>query len=92
MLGERQDELFPKCQIIRLDGPGDIADAAQQLIFVAAVHRSAVDQQAQAARAGEHPAQPPDLDWSTPAVELSDEVEAFIEVARTVIAVDQSLT
>lgn len=35
-LGERYDEAFQKCQIVRLEGPKSVADAAQRLIFAAA--------------------------------------------------------
>ncbi|MGA4803628.1 hypothetical protein [Streptomyces lavendulocolor] len=85
-LGERYDEAFQKCQIVRLEGPGGVADAAQRLIFAAADFRQAADERARAARAGERPTQPPA--WNSSAEKMNDELEAFIEIARTVIAVD----
>ncbi|MFC7933957.1 hypothetical protein [Streptomyces cinereoruber] len=85
-LGERYDEAFQKCQIVRLEGPGAVADAAQRLIFAAADFRQAADDRARAARLGERPAQPPA--WNSSAEKMNDELEAFIEVARTVIAMD----
>lgn len=85
-LGERYDEAFQKCQIVRLEGPGSVADAAQRLIFAAADFRQAADERAQAAGVGEPPAQP--TTWSSSAEKMNDELESFIEHARTVIAVD----
>ncbi|MCF3143789.1 hypothetical protein [Streptomyces platensis] len=85
-LDERYDEAFRKCQIVRLEGPGGVADAAQGLIFAAADFRRAADERARAARAGERPAQSPG--WNSSAERMSDELEAFIEIAGTVIAVD----
>ncbi|WP_086670364.1 hypothetical protein [Streptomyces albovinaceus] len=85
-LGERYDEAFQKCQIVRLEGPGGVADAAQRLIFAAADFRQAVDERARATREGELPAQP--SAWNSSAEKMNDELEAFIEIARTVIAVD----
>lgn len=85
-LGELYDEAFQKCQIVRLEGPGVVADAAQRLIFAAADFRQAAEERAQAARVGERPAQPPA--WNSSTEKMNDELEAFIEIARTVIAVD----
>lgn len=85
-LGERYDEAFQKCQIVRLEGPGGVSDAAQRLILAAADFREAADGRARAARGGERPAQPPA--WNSSAERMNDELEAFIELARAVIAVD----
>jgi len=85
-LGERYDEAFQKCQIVRLEGPGSIADAAQRLILAAADFCHAADGRAGAARAGERPEQSPA--WNSSAERMNDELEDFIEIARAVIAVD----
>ncbi|MGY4929407.1 hypothetical protein [Streptomyces sp. 900105755] len=88
MLGERYDEVFQKCQIVRLEGPGNLAEAAHRLIFAAADFRNAAYERARATRAGEHPAQPTAPAWNATAEKMNDELELFIETARTVIAVD----
>lgn len=85
-LGERYEEVFQKCQIVRLEGPGAVADAAQQLVVAAAGFRNAVDERAHAVRLGQRPAFAPR--FTSSAQEMNDELEAFIELARAVIAVD----
>ncbi|WP_371604937.1 hypothetical protein OG345_40760 (plasmid) [Streptomyces sp. NBC_01220] len=85
-LGERYDEAFQKCQVVRLEGPGSIADSAQRLILAAASFRNAADRRAEAARAGERPSDTPA--WNASAEEMNDELDVFIEAARAVIAVD----
>ncbi|MER7598031.1 hypothetical protein [Streptomyces hydrogenans] len=85
-LGERYDEAFQKCQIVRLEGPEAVADAAQRLIFAAADFRQAADERALAARNGERPVQSPA--WTSSAEKMNDQLEEFIEIARAVISVD----
>lgn len=87
MLAQRYDDTFQKCQVVRLEGPGAVADAAQQLIFAAAGFRNAVDARAEAAQAGQQPAHSP-APWNSSAERMNDALEEFIEIARTVIAVD----
>lgn len=87
VLAQRYDDAFQKCQVVRLEGPGAIADAAQQLIFAAAGFRNAVEERAQAAQAGQRPAHAP-APWNSSAEQMNDALEEFIEIARTVIAVD----
>ncbi|MGW3060587.1 hypothetical protein ACWC98_32300 [Streptomyces goshikiensis] len=86
-LAQRYDDAFQKCQVVRLEGPGAVADAAQQLIFAAAGFRNAVDERAEAAQAARQPAHSP-ASWNASAKQMNDALEEFIKVARTVIAVD----
>ena len=85
-MGGRYEEAFQKCQIVRLEGPRNVADAAQRLILAAAAFRQAAEERAAAARDGERPERA--RDWNASAEKMNDELEDFIEIARAVIAVD----
>ncbi|GHB72815.1 hypothetical protein GCM10010347_48940 [Streptomyces cirratus] len=85
-LGERYDEAFQKCQVVRLEGPGTVADAAHQLIVAAAEFRQASEERAHATRSGERTSTAPA--WNSSTEKMNDELDAFIEMARAMIAVD----
>ncbi|MFE2553651.1 hypothetical protein ACFXGI_34740 [Streptomyces sp. NPDC059355] len=87
MLAQRYDDAFQKCQVVRLEGPEAVADAAHQLIFAAAGFLHAADERAKAARAGQQPAHSPEP-WNASAGQMNNALEEFIKAARTVIAVD----
>lgn len=85
-LGERYEEVFQKCQIVRLEGPERVAAAAQRLILAAAGFRHAAEERAGAARSGRAPLHAPA--WDSASREMHEALEAFIEIARPHIAVD----
>ncbi|MEU6705762.1 hypothetical protein [Streptomyces wuyuanensis] len=52
-MGERHDEAFLKCQIVRLEGPVALATIAQHLVLAAGDFHFAAEERARAVRRGE---------------------------------------
>ncbi|MDX2709220.1 hypothetical protein PV350_41230 [Streptomyces sp. PA03-6a] len=85
-LGERYDDAFQKCQVARLEGPEAVAKTAHRLIVAGTEFRAAAEARAEAARVG---MQPPDPSaWDLAAESMDEELDDFIVLARSVIAVD----
>ncbi|WP_093801142.1 hypothetical protein [Streptomyces sp. Wb2n-11] len=85
LLDERYDEAFQRCQVVRLEGPVDLAETAQRLLLAGSRFRHAAEARAQAAKRGQLLV---GRGWDDAAEGMNDALESFIEQARAVIAVD----
>ncbi|WP_019885880.1 hypothetical protein [Streptomyces purpureus] len=85
-LDERYEDMFEKCQVVRLEGPPALAHTAKSLYLGAADFRSAAKERAEAVREGRGT---PDVTrWNAGAEEMSTALEEFIRLAQETVAVD----
>ncbi|MER8047126.1 hypothetical protein [Streptomyces sp. NPDC094032] len=85
-LDERYEDMFRKCQIVRLEGPADVAHTAKGLYLAAADFRQAARERARAAQEGT--GRVDGSTWDSSTADMMNTLEEFIEMARGVIAVD----
>lgn len=85
-LDARYEEMFQKCQVVRLEGPAELSHTAKGLYLAAADFRHAARERARAAREGTGRVE--GRAWDSSTTDMMNTLDEFIEKARGVVAVD----